>query len=378
MRTLASASRLLLCAAAALLPGAAVAEEAVIVASTAPGQTPGTVIGDGEPLRLPDGSTATLLFRSGRTLKLRGPFDAALPTGGGSAGGPDLFRMQGVDVSVVGGSRDMAPSARRAMDGGDILIDPQRSATYCIGPRDTLRLRRPATGGELGIRRGGNVRTTAWPTGALEAPWPDDLMVDDGDRFDFLDAAGHKEGSATFRRFNTAPSSEGAWVAEMFVRGCADQAQPALREVARRSVTPEIYLSADQGRHPVYKAGSPVRLVIQTNLDGQLYCFARTAENDTIPIFPGPARGGARIEAHAPLTIPGDRTTVGLRAGGSGGINQVRCYFADRDIASELPAPLLDRNMTPLSGDLAADLQTVFSAVPMARIATASLTIKAE
>ena len=175
-----------------------------------------------------------------------------------------------------------------------------------------------------------------------------------------------------------ATASEGAWVAEMFVKGCAEQAQAALREVARRSVTPEIYLLTDRGQRPTYTAGSPVRLVIQTDLDGEIYCFARTSENAVVPIFPGPARGGARIEGHAPLAIPGDRTAVELRAGGAGGITEVRCYFADRDIASELPAALLDRNMTPLSGDLAADLGTVFRAVPMTRVATASLTIKAQ
>lgn len=364
----------------ALLAGtAARAEDAVILDSTAPGQAPGTVIPDGQKLSLPDGSSATLIFRSGQMLKLRGPFSGALTADAGAAGSglADRLRMQGVDVSVVGGSRALGPSARRALDGSDLRIDPQRTSTYCIGPRDTLWLRRPAKGGELGLRRNGSIRTVAWPQGVLQIPWPDDVMVENGDQISFVDASGKSYGEARFRRVDTLPRDEAAWAAEMALTGCADQAQAALRELARGVLTPEIYLATDHGRQGRYAAGAPVRLTVEANLDGQLYCFARTAGNGTLAIFPGPARG-ARIDGHVPLTISGDSPGLDLHAGGLDGVREVQCYFADRDIASELPAPLLDGSLAPLPADLAADLATVFRAVPMTRIATATVKIQTE
>jgi Domain of unknown function (DUF4384) len=372
----------ILCSAAVtLLSGtAALAEEAVIVDTTAPGQTPGTVIGDGQRLSLPDGSSATLIFQSGDMMKLHGPFNGSLPRAvrESAAGLADALRMQGVDVSIVGGSRDLAASARRAMDGGDIRIDPQRSATYCIGRRDTLWLRRPIGGDVLEIRRKETARTVAWPEGALQIPWPDDVMIEDGDHFTFVGKDGNAHGQVSFRRMDTASRGEAAWVAQMFLMGCAEQAQPALREVARAVVSPELYLATDYGRNATYKSGSPVRLTIEANLDGQLYCFAKTAGVGTVPIFPGRARGGARIDAHSPLTIPGERIEMDLHAGGADGVSEVRCYFADRDIASELPASLLDANLAPIPADLASDLATVFKAIPMTRIATASVNIRTE
>src|SRR3954469_24217254 len=54
------------------------AEEAVLVASTAPGYAPGMVVAESERLIVPEGASATLLFRSGEMLRLRGPFDGPL------------------------------------------------------------------------------------------------------------------------------------------------------------------------------------------------------------------------------------------------------------------------------------------------------------
>lgn len=364
-----------------LLPGRAHAEEAVIVASTAPGEMPGTIIADGATFVLPDGASATLLFRTGQMLRLRGPFEGPLtvPSESSSGAMAEALRLAGADVSVVGGSRNVAPSARRAMDGQDILVDPQRTATYCLGPADTLWLRRPASGDTLGLLRHQNLRTVSWPAGAPKIAWPDDVMIDDGDRIDIVDPAAHATlATVSFRRSGKTALSETAWIAHMMIDGCGEQARIALREVARGSVPPDLYLASERGRHPTYRRGEPLRLVLQANVDGELYCFARTPGDGTVAIFPAGASGGAHVEGHVPLSVPGDRIKVKLRASPSGGKEEVRCYLADRDIAAELPAPLLDRGFTPLPDDLADALDTTFAAVPMTRIAKASLTLEVE
>jgi hypothetical protein len=263
------------------------------------------------------------------------------------------------------------------MDGQDIRIDPGRSATYCIGGDDVLWLGRPTTGDTAGLRRRGNVRTVAWPAGAPQIEWPDDVMIEDGDQFEIIDGRGNPNARITFRRFAKRPRDETAWLAETVLLGCAEQARTPLRELARSSVAPELYLGTDRGRHPVYRAGEPIRLIVQANLDGQLYCFARTGNDDARAIFPAGAPGSARIPGHRPILLPADNAGAQAEMRARAGGENIQCYFADRDIGGELPAALLD-GAAPLPQALAADLDTIFAAVPLTRVAKASLAVGVE
>src|SRR5262249_16759793 len=110
-------------AAAALLgSGPAMAEDAVLLASTAPGYAPGMVVGASARLSLPEGASATLLFRSGQMLQLRGPFEGSLEPAGAAGGGNsvarlvEVFRLQGVDATVIGGTRALGSFARSSRE----------------------------------------------------------------------------------------------------------------------------------------------------------------------------------------------------------------------------------------------------------------------
>lgn len=76
-------SPLLPCAAFAIVfglgtAGHAVADQAIVVAATAPGLTIGQVIEDGAAVRMPEGSNALFLFSSGRTVTVKGPYEGPL------------------------------------------------------------------------------------------------------------------------------------------------------------------------------------------------------------------------------------------------------------------------------------------------------------
>ncbi len=239
-RGLRSALQRMLLSASALALGASLAqaEDAVLVSSTVADYQPGTVIGEGQQLSLPDGANAVLLFRSGEMLDLRGPFEgtftAALPKG--KAGGVEALvqalRGEGIDASAVGATRSLGPLVRPAMEGQRVTIDPRRSGIYCIGPADTLWLRRP-TGGDATaqLRHRGSIRSVSWPGDAAQIEWPADLLVEDGDRFETLDATGAPVATIILRRLDPG-KSETAWIAGSFLLGCREQAEPALRELA--------------------------------------------------------------------------------------------------------------------------------------------------
>ena len=236
-----SALRRMLLSATALAMGASLAqaEDAVLVSSTVVDYVPGTIIADQQRLSLPDGANAVLLFRSGEMFELRGPLEgalgAALPKGktSGVEALAEALRGEGTDASAVGATRNIGPLVRTAMEGQKVMIDPRRSAIYCVGPADTLWLRRP-TGADATaqLRRRGNVRSVSWPQNAAQIEWPADLPIEDADRFDSLDATGAPIATIILRRLDSR-QSETAWIAGSLLLGCREQAEPALRELAR-------------------------------------------------------------------------------------------------------------------------------------------------
>ncbi len=232
---------LLLCATAlvgATPPGQA--EDAVLVSSTVERYVSGSVISESQTLALSAGASATLLFRSGDIVRLKGPFegrlDAIRPAAapGGAEGLVQALRGQGVDATVIGATRGFtAPSAHAAMAGMPVNVDIRRSAIYCLGPKDTLWLRSSSVvGGVIRLRRGKSLREVAWPEGAARVEWPSDVMVEDGDRFEVVDDKGAVAATVIFHRFDP-PSSANAWIAASLLSGCRNQAEPALRELAR-------------------------------------------------------------------------------------------------------------------------------------------------
>jgi hypothetical protein len=214
--------------------GAAQAEDAVLVSSSVAGYVPGTIISDTQTLALPDGANAIFLFRSGEMLALKGPFEGRLVAADSKSHASGIealvqaLRGDGIDASAVGATRGF-PQARQSQR---VTIDPRRSAIYCVGPDDTLWLRRPTGAAPSAqLRRGGSVRSVSWPGDAAQIEWPADLLVEDGDRFETLDAAGTPVATIILRRLD-AGKSDTAWIAANVLAGCREQAEPALRELA--------------------------------------------------------------------------------------------------------------------------------------------------
>ena len=89
----------------------AFAEDAVLLTSTVPGYVPGMVVSATDRLSVPEGASATLLFQSGEMMRLGGPFEGTLgqqqvkATGNSVAMLVDLFRLHGVDATMIGGTR---------------------------------------------------------------------------------------------------------------------------------------------------------------------------------------------------------------------------------------------------------------------------------
>lgn len=225
----------LLGSAACAAPGRA--EDSVLVYSTEARYVPGTILTEDRVLDLPGNASAVILFQSGEMLRLTGPYQGTLgqarpaeaPTG--MAGLVASLREQGIDAAPLGASRSVSPSAHRARVEPHTVIDPQRSAIYCLGTADTVWLERPARpSGRIALRGGRQRRQLSWPEGTSQVEWPPDLPIADGDHFDVLDSRDEPLATLIFRRM-VPPASDTAWIAESYLLGCRDQAEHALEEL---------------------------------------------------------------------------------------------------------------------------------------------------
>lgn len=373
-----------LLAASAVTPlacGSAVAGDAVLLASTVPGYVPGMVVSYSDRLSLPEGATATLLFKSGEMLRLLGPFEGTLEQQQTAAGSgsvamlADMFRTHGVDAAVIGGTRSVGP-VQSGPDVDDVQVDPQHSGTYCVVPSTSVWIGRP-TGGDAAyaLRRKGSSRTIAWPSGATRSEWPGDVPIEDGSQFE-ITGGGAARATVTFRAMPSAPASASARVAEGIILGCRDQFDSELRRISRSTVGPALWMTTARGRRPTYRTGDPIALTIMADVDGYLYCVALSEAGDAASIFPAGAVDGAQLRGAEPLSIPGRRQPTGLTA--APGLTQIRCWLADRDITAELPHALLGAPAVRLPDQLASELDTIFSHVAGPHVAADVLTIGIE
>jgi hypothetical protein len=367
-------------AVASLVSRGAVADDAVLLASTVPGYVPGMVVSSTDRLSVPDGASATLLFRSGEMLRLRGPFDGTLEQQKAKDGGStvamlaDMFRLQGIDATVIGGTRSTG-SARSGHALDDVQVDPQHSGTYCFEPASSVWITHPADRHAVyAVRRKGNSRTVGWPPGAERTEWPADVPIEDGSQFEIV-TDGSAQATVTFRAMPSAVPIGSARVANGVLLGCHDQFDDELRRFSRSISSPELWITTDRGRRPIYHPGESIALTIMADMDGYLYCVM--ASNGTAtPIFPAGAIDGAQLRGSEPLSIPGRRQPAGLTA--APGLGQIRCWLADRDITRDLPHALLGAPAGRLPDQLATGLDALFSGIGGTRIATDVLTVKIE
>jgi hypothetical protein len=221
--------------------GIARAEDAVVLASTAPAYSPGAVVADAQALRLPERTSLTLLFRSGEMLRVRGPIDRSLAQLRDTNRATSLqslaaaLRVSGVDAAVIGGART---AGRQPGGDSDVMVAMEQTATYCLGPNATLWLTRSKTGPLLvGFQRAGTLREVRFPDAADRIEWPADVLIDDGDRITFVTNAGTTQGTASFRKIESKSDLE--WLAQLGLLGCTDQFQSTQRELETRKLLPE-------------------------------------------------------------------------------------------------------------------------------------------
>lgn len=170
-----------------LLPASGLADQLVIVASTVEDLPRGTMVDGSAELTLPEGSSLTLVSKSGELMKLEGPFQG-IPSSGDPGEG-DAGLLFALEQLLENRKAEETPGVFRAAPGGDQpagpwWIDTSRSGHYCVHPAHPPVLWRPrpaaAEGIEIRQLRGGGAGEAQWAAGEATASWPEKLKVEDG------------------------------------------------------------------------------------------------------------------------------------------------------------------------------------------------------
>ncbi len=373
---------------AGVVASRAAAEQAVVVASTAPGYAQGQLVADGAAVSVPDGANALFLFANGRMLRVKGPFDGPLDRM------PDASGWSGVG-SLVGGERffqtdlGAARAVGSPMQKGEeevFIIDPGRAGAQCVKSGGTVLLRKPAdpalVPATLREESGGTAATLRWDKGDA-VPWPRELAMTDGGAFSVAGADGRTRHSMTLRVIAADGLGAGQG-AELAVRlagaGCAAQAA-ALLDPVRDSVAPlNLYLATDRGLYPTYRSGETVTLVLQTNRDAHVYCYLRNTRGQLTPIYPPGPSASSLVEGHHTLTLAGDRMPVPLRAAERSGSlsadQEVRCFAAGRDLGADLPGR--GDAFRPLTDEAAARLERTLNSLKQTELVMAQVILRVD
>ncbi|CAO3433821.1 DUF4384 domain-containing protein [Azospirillum doebereinerae] len=362
------------------------AAEAVVVASTAPGYALGQIVADGASVTVPEGAGVMLLFASGRTLRIKGPyagpFDSLRNSTQDMGARPSLGGLVSSERFVqtdLGAARTFGSPLNKAAERA-FAIDPGVAGTYCVPAGGKPVLTRPRDGALSTVALSGGGReapaTVTW-TGDAPAPWPTDLPLADGAEIRVGGPDGAPHHTLRFRTLDPPPSG-GANGAALALRlagaGCARQAAALLTPLRDAVVPLDVYLAADRGPQASYRPGDPIRLVLQANRDAHVYCYLRNTRGQLIPLFPAGSGASAAVAADTPLAMPGERMTLPLQAGESAGDMEVRCVAADHDLGGDLPGRA--DAFRPMNADTVAQLDRALNGMRDTEVVMAQVILR--
>jgi hypothetical protein len=363
-----------------VVAGRAAADQAIVVAATAPGLTIGQVIEDGAAIRMPEGANALFLFSSGRTVTVKGPYEGPLDR---LSGGKEprnrltgLFGAEHFAQNELGAARNVGPPKGRSADELP-AIDASVPGVWCVQAGHQPHIQRPADPAFVTAvlkPATGKPATISWDAAAATQPWPATLPLNDGAEIQVLSSDQSHRHSLVIRVVEDA-GDPGLLAVALVRAGCRRQAETVLASIGETMVPLDLYLSSERGLYPTYHAGEPVRLVLQTNRDAHLFCYLRR-RTDLIPIFPSPDSGGSLVRSHMPLTFPGERMSLPLPASEPGGDSEVRCFASDRDLTADLPSGI--QAFKPLGPDAVKKLEAMLDGLGQTRLVVAQIVLRVE
>lgn len=368
------------------LCGAAMAADLIVISSNAPGLSAGDTVADGQSVDVPDGARASFLAASGRTVTIEGPHQGPVGLAADESEGPGalaaiagLLAPAGETVPVLGQTRGVAPVEG---PGNSLWVDTSRPGKYCVDPGRFLHLWRPQaderqTVNLTDMETSRAVQAT-WNGGEVTQPWPADLTYRDGAAYLVLVEGTRDPIHVEIRLVPRDLDNSLTRIAWMVEQACVAQAQAELAKFQDQVDPFSLYISTDRGADPTYTVGEQLTVKIKPNRDAALYCFYTSGDGSTIALFPSQYSGGAWVEGHETLYLPGERLPVTLSIAPPAGQEIIRCYGTTRDVTRDLPAALVSGDFRPIDPSMAARIAPTFQGISDVRLADGEIVVRVE
>ncbi len=218
------------------------AAELVVVASTAPGFKVGAVVNGSNPIRLAQGSEVTFISSAGQPVKLVGPYEG-VPDAPSGAGDPSLVDALSDVIRSVPQNTASAGVMRASMFAtkDPWVIDVSQAGNHCVALDKPPMLWRAITIGPViaSLKSGDQEAEVAWTGGSHTAPWPAELPLRDGQRYELHFIASKKTQKLTLHRVPDDLPTDAHKVVWMHKKGCAQQAAVFLARLQDALETPD-------------------------------------------------------------------------------------------------------------------------------------------
>ena len=210
----------------------ALAVEVYVVEAKGMDLAPGQVLDGAKPISLAAGQKLVLVTNDGRTIKLKGPSDAA-PAGEVQAGGADLAKSlkglvtaRAADTSSAGVVRSNAE--QRPPLPAPWLVDIRHGGNHCLlSGAETVLWRGPEARGDEEIEISPADRSwqakAPWPGSSDRLALPPSLQLQDGKAYKVI--LGKSPVAITIHSVPASLGSDAARIAWMLELGCVAQAQ---------------------------------------------------------------------------------------------------------------------------------------------------------
>lgn len=223
--------------AAIALPASAA--DLVVVASSAPGVAPGSVVKSDAVLKIPAGASVTLISGTGKTVTLKGPHAGPPGAGGDGAGSPDLIAsLSGLlkgserETGALGTMRALAPPAPPT---DPWVIDVGQSGDHCVAAAGAATLWRGSSSHARLVSiidlKDNSQLDTDWPAGAATLAWPSKVPLADGGRYLVRMKGSATASKLTVHRVPAQLSTDAHRAAWMADKGCRPQARRLLAAI---------------------------------------------------------------------------------------------------------------------------------------------------
>ena len=137
-------------------------------------------------------------------------------------------------------------------------------------------------------------------------------------------------------------------------------------------------IRSNRGANPIYRTGQKMVLFIEAARDSYLYCFYRQADGAIMRVFPNQFHRTAFAAGGKDLHIPGPSMRFDWIVEPPTGIEIMKCFAFDRDIADELPRLVQKLDFKPLPYRSLADLSRDLRTIPHVGIAENSMVVNVE